>query len=61
MTRSEVQRIQQQIEHARWQEREAETVAEIRAFADKAFNLYKQIQPYVEKRVPYSDERREAA
>jgi hypothetical protein len=61
MTREQVRTIQQQIDHARRQEREAESVAEIRAFADKAFNLYRQIKPYLEGRLACSDEQREAA
>ncbi len=62
MTRSQLQQIQQQIEHARSLEREAENVAEQRAFADKAFKLYGQIRPYLEGRLACSDEReREAA
>lgn len=62
MTRAEAAAKIQEMQVARLRGLEAETVCEEREFANVWHRLWKEVQPYLEGRVAFSDEReREAA
>lgn len=62
MTRAEVEHKIEEMKVARFRGLEAETPAEEAAFANLWHQLWKEMQPYIEGRKAYSDEReREAA
>jgi hypothetical protein len=57
MTRAEVQQKVEEMKVARLRGLEAETVEEEREFANVWHRLWREVQPYIEGRKSFSDER----